>query len=202
MKSEVLPSLIKKFSNLAKEIENGKFGPVNFFGRISRPIKFTAEILSWYNFVLGTKYYKPNPDSKGAFKDHQNRIASFIRTCFIEILSAIDYQSKEQLRTTTKPEFTKLKEKLEAGKYVIVSKIVATASNGNLITDEEAKYWNYSIYIRNCLVHNAGRTDKDFETSIGGIDVKKNEELEGKHAGFYELIEKTVSLYSNWIKIF
>jgi len=202
LKSEVLPALIEKFSNLAKEIENDKFGPVKFFGRISRPVKFTAEILSWYNFVLGTTHYEPNPDPEGAFKDHQNRIASFIRTCFIEILSAIDYQSKEQLRTTTKPEFNKLKKKLEEEKYVFVSKIVDTASNNNLITDEEAKYWNYIIYIRNCLVHNAGKSDKDFETLIGEINVKKNEWIEGKHAGFYELIEKTVSLYSNWIKIF
>ena len=200
--SEILPILIEKFSNLAKDIEQDKFGPVKFFGRISRPVKFTGEILSWYNFVLSTSHYKPNPDPKRAFKDHQERITHYLRDCFIEILSSIDYQSKEQLRTTKKHEFKELKEKLEKGKYVFLSKVVNPASKGNLITQEETKYWNYIIHIRNCLVHNAGKSDEDFENLIGEITVKKDEWIEGKPTDFYNLIEKTVSLYSKWIKIF
>ena len=199
--SSVLPVLVEKFSSLTKDIENDKFGPVKYFGRISRSVKFTGEILSWYNFVRSTSYHKPNPDPKRDFKDHQERMSHYLRDCFIEILSSIDYQSKEQLRTTKKQEFEKLKENLKNGKYVFLSKIIDAASNRNLLTQEETKYWNYIIHIRNCLVHNAGKSDKDFENLISELTVKKDEWIEGRPTDFYDLIEKTVSLYSNWIKI-
>jgi len=200
--SSVLPLLVEKLSNLTKDIENNKYGPVKYFGRIERHVKFTGEILSWYNFVRSTPHQKPNPDPKRAFKDHQARMSHYLRDCFIGILSSIDYQSKEQLRTTEKQDFEKLKENLKNSKYVFLSKIIDAASSGNLLTQEETKYWNYIIHIRNCLVHNAGKSNKDFENLIDGITVKKDEWMEGRPTDFYDLIEKTVSLYSKLIKIF
>ena len=201
--ASVLPFLIEKLGNLTKDIENNKFGSVKYFGRISRPVKFTAEILSWYNFVRNNKHYSPNPDPKRAFKDHQDRMSHYLRDCFIEILSSIDYQSKEQLRTTKKQEFEKLKKILESDKkYVYLSNIVYTALRKNLITQEESNYWDYILHIRNCLVHNAGKSNEDFENLIGEITVKKDEWIEGRPIDFYDLIEKTVFLYSKWIKMF
>jgi len=201
-KSEVLPILIEKFCTLTQEIESNKYGSVKYFGRISRPIKFTAEILSWYNFILDTEHYQPNSDPARAFKDHTNRIVHYLRDCFIEILSSIDFQSKQQIKTSEKEEFKELKKKLENGEFIYLSHIIDSASKGNLITFQEKTYWKFITHIRNCLVHNAGISNKDYENLIGDITIKKDEWIEGKPTDFYVLIEKTVSLYSKWVTIF
>ena len=195
-----LPKLAEDYRLLSVRIANKEFGDEKFFGRSQNVIFSIYKMLNCIN----TDFKKSNLIAEGkTTSDIANEmILRPIRMGFVEILSSMEFNSKKQLEKTEKEYFKTLQEKQNNGKYIYLSDVINNSKDLENISLSDKKKWAFLIHIRNCLVHNRGISDKDFDSIIGSIEVKKDKGINGTILDFYELIETTVKLYSKLVLTF
>jgi len=192
-----LSEIAKTYNDLNKRLLKNEFGPEELFAKIQQIIVSISRLLALIN--LGHKV------SKGNSKPDELTMEIIIRVMkmgFIETISKIEFYSKKQLKETKQEYFKNLQDEQNKKRYVFLSQIIKVAEGSNKISKEDKKLWDFIIHIRNCLVHNGGISDRDLETLIGEIEVKKNKEIEGVIMDFYQITEKPIELYSKLLKIF
>lgn len=199
-----LPEIAKTYNDLNKRLLKNEFGPEELFARIQQIIVSISRLLALIN--LGHKVSASNSEAaKSTSEPDQLTMEIIIRVMkmgFIETISKIEFYSKKQLKETNQEYFKNLQDKQNQEKYIYLSQIIKDAEDSNKISKEDKKLWDFIIHIRNCLVHNGGFSDRDMETLIGEIEVKKNKEIEGVIMDFYRITEKPIELYSKLLKIF
>ena len=204
MSKITLPEIAKTYHDLNDRLEKNELGSEELFAKIQHVVLSTSRMLNLINsgHRLSTSASNTTGNSQEPDRLTMDIMLRVMRMGFIETISRIDFYSTKQLKESKQSFFARLQEKQNQGKRIYFSNIIEDAVDADKISKEDKNFWDYILHIRNCLVHNGGISDKDFETMIGELEVKKDKKIEGVIMDFYKVTEKPIELYSKLLKIF
>ncbi len=204
MSKITLPEIAKTYHDLNDRLQKNELGPEELFAKIQHVVLGISRMLNLINLGnrLSTSASNTTGNSQEPDRLTMDIMLRVMRMGFIETISRIEFYSKKQLEESKQSFFARLQEKQNQGKRIYFSNIIEDAVDADKISKEDKKFWDYILHIRNCLVHNGGISDKDFETMIGELEVKKDKKIEGVIRDFFRVTEKPIELYSKLLKIF
>ena len=204
MSKITLPEIAKTYHDLNDRLQKNELGPEELFAKIQHVVLGISRMLNLINsgHRLSTSASNTTGNSQEPDRLTMDIMLRVMRMGFIETISRIEFYSKKQLKESKQSFFARLQEKQNQGKRIYFSNIIEDAVDADKISKEDKKFWDYILHIRNCLVHNGGISDKDLETRIGELEVKKDKKIEGVIMDFYLVTEKPIELYSQLLKIF
>ena len=204
MSKITLPEIAKTYHDLNDRLQKNELGPEELFAKIQHVVLGISRMLNLINLGhrVSTSASNTTENAQEPDKLTMDIMLRVMRMGFIETISRIEFYSKKRLKESKQSFFKELQKKQNQGKRIYFSNIIEDAVDADKISKEDKKFWDYILQIRNCLVHNGGISDKDFETMIGELEVKKDKKIEGAIMDFYRVTEKPIELYSKLLKIF
>lgn len=193
--------LRKKSQNYGNSLATAKPNIENVFGMIFNNATLVLEILDNYYGYWKKKYTATPQQIDESKKQNSERIMEITKWSFTHAISSLEYSAKEIIKKTSRAEFQDLRNKLHSRNRVYLLKIMKESKDSGLITKGDYEHWDGIIFLRNCLVHNNGISDKDETLTIRTINIKceNGKMIQGKLDTFYNLTDVSVDLYNDWL---
>jgi len=194
--------LRKKSENYGNSLATAKPNIENVFGMIFNNVTMVLEILDNYYGYWKKKYTATPQKINESKQQNAERIIEITKWSFTHALSSFEYSAKEIIKNTSRTEFQDLKNKLQSGQRVYLSRIMEESKDSGLITIDDYNHWDGIIFLRNCLIHNNGISDKDETLTIRTMNItcENGKMIQGKTDVFYNLTDVSVDLYNDWLQ--
>jgi len=191
---------ISKLLSISPSVSDPRTG---CFAMIFNNLTLTLELLSHYHSLWSRLNVKVSTKEEAARirKENGERCIMILKWLFVDSLSSIEYSTKVSVAFYGGASPAKNLAKVK-GQYIYLSDIMRNSKNFNLIDDTEYDDWQNLIFLRNCMVHNNGISDRDKIFDIAGIRVVANigKMLQGKLGFFAILAEVAIERYLAWVK--
>jgi len=204
-----LDSIIESYKKLkakthdyGEELRKTKQYVQDVFSPVFNNTTLVLEVLDNYKTYWSKSYSGFSDDQiEKLKKQNAERIIEITKWSFIHIISCYEFSAKEIIKNTSLTEFADLKSKLQGGGRVYLGGIMEVSKNSHFISDDDYEKWDGIIFIRNCLVHNNGISDKKASLDIGNVKIncEKDKMLSGKLDIFHNLCDTATDLFNQWL---
>ncbi len=152
-----------------------------------------------FHFPEFQKFSKPlNPSEQMDLKEFGESIMSITRWCFLEILTALEYEMKKYIEISTNDDFKKLKKQ----RNFYLSEFVKQIKKSNLLKDDDCDILLSIVNIRHILVHNgAVMDDRILHETVKNLftQCKNGYLLLSKYDAYYTLSDMVYRIYLKWL---
>lgn len=202
---EKLWKLRDKLKKYGDELENLEGDP-GFFGMCFNDVTLTLEVISYYYDAWKNPRQQVSQEEIDQIKDQNaERIMVITKWMFIAIVSGLEFDAKNRVKVTKRSEFNEIKNKLSQGDWIYFGEIIKTSRDNQLLPHERFNELDAILYLRHCLIHNNGISEKDSLYAPIKKKLKTFKEgkmIQGNLLTFYELSDMIIDYYNDWINQF
>lgn len=208
--------MAEKFANEIKQLDTADSVPLRGgFVMIRNHLILTLEILTWYYSMWGNGNqgipltelrqdveFITSESPECAKQENAERVMVTLKALFISSMSSIEFSAKAAINSNSAHQLTQRLTSLH--RRIYLSDIVAQTQSLGIIDEATKDEWQDLIFIRNCLVHNNGISDKTGMLSIEEMKLpaQKSQMLQGKLDTFAFLTQASLKLYRRWAGAF
>lgn len=180
-------------------------GDTGFFGACFNDVTLTIELLTYYYNLWKQNYQKPQEEIDRNKEENAQRVITITKWLFLAIVSAMEFDAKKKVTETNRPEFLELKNSLMTDEKVYLSDIMEKSRDTRLLLHDNFNNFEAILYIRHCLIHNNGISNKDrlyapIKNQLRRFE--KGKMIQGNLHTFYKFSDILVEYYRDWLKKF
>ena len=180
-------------------------GDTGFFGACFNDVTLTIELLTYYYNLWKQNYQKPQEEIDRNKEENAQRVITITKWLFLAIVSAMEFDAKKKVTETNRPEFLELKNSLMTDEKVYLSDIMEKLRDARLLLHDNFNNFEAILYIRHCLIHNNGISNKDrlyapIKNQLRRFE--KGKMIQGNLHTFYKFSDILVEYYRDWLKKF
>lgn len=180
-------------------------GDTGFFGACFNDVTLTIELLTYYYNLWKQNFQKPQEEIDRSKEENAQRVTTITKWLFLAIVSAMEFDAKKKVTEAKRLEFLGLKNSLISDEKVYLFDIMEKSRDAQLLPHDNFNNFEAILYIRHCLIHNNGVSNKDrlyapIKNQLRRFE--KGKMIQGNLHTFYKFSDILVEHYRDWLKKF
>lgn len=178
---------------------------VDSYAGMNNGIVVVIDLLSYYKDIW-QQILVPKDDANedSRVKQGRNSIFYITKWLFGELIGAMEYNTKMILLKAGNSKFDKFVQKINNEQEVYLSDVMKSAKDKNILSENEYKKWATVFKLRGLLSHVGGISNIDVTMDFGDglvIKLEKGQQVKGTVDFFISLLEKSLPMYFEWVKL-